>query len=85
MTESQIILYTNPEGDIKVDTILQDETIWLIENAKSELFGVNVPAISRHLKNILEEGELQKEVTLSKIETVPNEGGSNFFNERNSR
>ena len=73
--QSQIILYTTPEGDIKVDTILQNETIWLTQNAMAELFGVNVPAISKHLKNIFEEGELQKEATLSKMETVQNEGG----------
>ncbi len=70
MTQSQIILYTTPEGDIKVDTILQNETIWLTQNAMAELFGVNVPAISRHLKNIFEDGELEKEATLSKMETV---------------
>ena len=74
MTESQIILYTTPEGDIKVDTILHNETIWLTQNAMAELFGVNVPAISKHLKNIFEDGELQKEATLSKMETVQNEG-----------
>jgi hypothetical protein len=73
--QSQIILYTTPEGDIKVDTILQNETIWLTQNAMAELFGVNVPAISKHLKNIFEEGELQRESTLSKMETVQNEGG----------
>jgi hypothetical protein len=74
-TQSQIILYTTPEGDIKVDTILQNETIWLTQSAMAELFGVNVPAISKHLKNIFEEGELQKEATVSKMETVQNEGG----------
>jgi len=73
--QSQIILYTTPEGDIKVDTILQNETIWLPQNAMAELFGVNVPAISKHLKNIFEEEELQRESTLSKMETVQNEGG----------
>jgi len=76
--QSQIILYTTPEGDIKVDTILQNETIWLTQNAMAELFGVNVPAISKHLKNIFEEGELQREATLSKMETVQNEGGGRF-------
>ena len=73
--QSQIILYTTPEGDIKVNTILQNETIWLPQNAMAELFGVNVPAISKHLKNIFEEGELQREATISKMETVQNEGG----------
>lgn len=70
---TQIILYTTPEGDIKVDTILQNETIWLTQSAMAELFGVNVPAVSKHLKNIYEEGELKREATLSKMETVQNE------------
>jgi len=75
MNQSQIILYTTPEGDIKVDTILENETIWLTQSAMAELFGVNVPAVSKHLKNIFEEGELKREVTISRMETVQNEGG----------
>jgi hypothetical protein len=73
--QSQIILYSTPEGDIKVDTILQNETLWLTQSTMAELFDVNVPAISKHLKNIFEEGELQREATISKMETVQNEGG----------
>ena len=72
---SEIILYRTEDGAVKIDTIFQHETIWLNQNAMAELFGVNVPAISKHLKNIFEEGELQKEATLSKMETVQNEGG----------
>ena len=72
---SEIILYKTEDGTVKIDTIFQNETIWLTQNAMAELFGVNVPAISKHLKNIFEEGELQKEATLSKMETVQNEGG----------
>ena len=75
MTESQIILYTTPDGDIKVDTVLQNETIWIPQTAVAEFFGVNVPAISKHLSNIYEEGELSREATISKMETVQNEGG----------
>lgn len=73
--KSEIILYKTEDGAVKIDTIVQDETIWLSQNSMAELFGVNVPAISKHLKNIFEEGELQKEATLSKMETVQNEGG----------
>jgi len=73
--QSQIVLYTTPEGDIKIDTILQNETIWLTQSAMAELFGVNVPAVSKHLSNIYEEGELLRKATLSKMETVQNEGG----------
>jgi len=73
--KSEIILYKTEDGTVKIDTIFQNETIWLSQNSMAELFGVNVPAISKHLKNIFEEGELQKEATLSKMETVQNEGG----------
>lgn len=75
MNQSEIILYKTEDGAVKIDTIFQNETIWLSQNSMAELFGVNVPAISKHLKNIFEEGELQKEATLSKMETVQNEGG----------
>ena len=75
MNQSEIILYKTEDGAVKVDTILKNETIWLSQNSMAELFGVNVPAISKHLKNIFEEGELQKEATISKMETVQNEGG----------
>ena len=72
--QSEIILYKTDDGRIKVDTIFQDETIWLTQAQMSDLFDVNVPAISKHLNNIFEEGELQREVTISKMETVQQEG-----------
>jgi len=75
VTQSQIVLYTTPDGDIKIDTVLRNETIWLPQTAMAELFDVNVPAISKHLANIYEEGELSREATVSKMETVQNEGG----------
>lgn len=84
--QSEIILYTTPDGTIKIDTICQDETIWLTQKKMAALFGVNVPAISKHLSNIFDEGELQKEAILSKMETVQQEGsrsvarGKDFYN-----
>ncbi len=72
--QSEIILYKTDDGRIKVDTIFQNETIWLTQAQMSDLFDVNVPAISKHLNNIFEEGELQREVTISKMETVQQEG-----------
>ncbi len=72
--QSEIILYKTNDGRIKLDTIFQDETIWLTQAQMSDLFDVNVPAISKHLNNIFEEGELQREVTISKMETVQQEG-----------
>lgn len=72
--KSEIILYKTDDGAIKIDTVFLDETIWLTQAKMVELFDVNVPAISKHLNNIFEEGELQKEATVSKMETVQQEG-----------
>ena len=72
--QSEIILYTTPDGTVKIDTIFQDETIWLTQKKMAELFDVNVPAVSKHLSNIYEDGELHREATVSKIETVQQEG-----------
>ena len=74
MTESQIILYTTPEGDIKVNTILQNETIWLTQNTMAGLFGVQRPAITKHLKNIFESGELDEQVVSSILEHTTQHG-----------
>lgn len=69
------ILYSSPEEDIKVMALVKDETIWLTQKAMAELFDVNVPGISKHLKNIYEEGELSESATVSILETVQNENG----------
>ena len=74
MTETQIVLYTTPEGDVRIDTVLKNETLWLTQGAMAELFGVKIPAVSKHLTNIYEEGELSREATVSKMETVQDEG-----------
>ncbi len=67
---TEIILYTTPEGNIKIDTVFQNETIWLTQKKMAELFDVNVPAISKHLSNIYDDGELKRKATVSKMETV---------------
>lgn len=72
---AEFLLYKSPNGEVKVDVLLQNETIWLPQKKIAELFDVNIPAISKHLNNIYKEGELQKEATLSILETVQNEGG----------
>ena len=72
--QSEIVLYTTADGKVKIDTIFQNATIWLTQKKMAELFDVNIPAISKHLSNIFEEGELQKEATISKMETVQQEG-----------
>ncbi len=66
--KSQIILYTTPDGDIKVDTVLQNETIWLTQEKMAELFGVQRPAITKHLKNIFDSSELDEHVVSSILE-----------------
>lgn len=69
------IFYSSPEEDVKVMALVKDETIWLTQKAMAELFDVNVPGISKHLKNIYEEGELSESATVSILETVQNENG----------
>lgn len=72
MTQSQIVLYTTPDGEIKVDTVLRQETIWLTQASMAELFGVQRPAITKHLRNIFESEELDEAVVSSILEhTTP--------------
>lgn len=72
---SEFLLYTAPDGAIKVEVLLGNETIWLTQKRMAELFGVGVPAISKHLENIYETNELHRDATLSILETVQREGG----------
>ena len=68
----QFLLYTTPSEDIKINAVIKDETLWLTQKAMAELFGVQAPAINKHLKNIFEEGELDEKVVISKMEiTTP--------------
>ncbi len=71
---TEFLLYTAPDGQVKVEVFLHDETIWLPQKRIAELFGVGVSAISKHLDNIYESGELEKEATISILETVQQEG-----------
>ncbi len=72
---TNFLLYKTENGDVKVDVLLQNETIWMPQKKMAELFDINVPAISKHLKNIFESGELLKESTVSILEIVQNESG----------
>lgn len=83
------ILYKADEEDVKVKALLKDESIWLTQKSMAELFDVNVPAVSKHLKNIFEEGELDEEVVVSKMEITTRHGAiegktqsflTNFYN-----
>ena len=79
--EIQFLLYNMPEDSGKVQVVIKDETIWCTQKAMAQLFGVGVPAVSKHLKNIFEEGELSQEMTISKMETVINRGKRGEVNE----
>ena len=79
--EIQYLLYSMPDADGKVQVVIKDETLWCTQKAMAQLFGVGVPAISKHLKNIFEEGELNPDTTISKMETVVNRGIRGEVNE----
>lgn len=64
----RFLIYKSEEEDIAVNAVVKDESIWLSQKGMAELFGVQVPAISKHLKNIFEEGELKEDVVVSKME-----------------
>ena len=66
---TNFLLYTTPNGDIKVEAILSNETIWLSQDHMATIFNVQKPAISKHLKNIFEDGELQEDRSISILET----------------
>lgn len=70
----QSILYHIKQTDLQINVIVKDESIWATQRAIAELFGVNVPAISKHLSNIYQEGELSELATISKMEIVQIEG-----------
>lgn len=74
MKEFSFLLYTAENNDIKINAILNNETIWLSQKGMAELFDVEVPAISKHLTNIFAEGELLEDGTISKMEIVQQEG-----------
>ncbi|HSD09052.1 virulence RhuM family protein [Flavobacterium sp.] len=79
----KFVLYTAPSGEIRVDVLLQNESVWLTQKAIAELFGVQVPAISKHFKNIFEEGELIESSVVSKMETTASDDKNyitNYYN-----
>ena len=72
--EIQFILYQLPDEEGRVQVVIKDETIWATQKAMAQLFGVGVPAISKHLAHIFEEGELDRNVAVSKMETTSQHG-----------
>ena len=71
---TEFLLYTDPNGDVRVEVLLSNETIWLTQKRMAELFGVGVPAISKHLKNIFESNELQEKLVVSILENTTEHG-----------
>ena len=74
MNEIQFLLYNTPNENIKVNVIVKDETLWLTQKAMAELFDCSVSSISRHLKNIFAEGELEEKVVIAKIANTTQHG-----------
>jgi len=83
MTNSEIILYSTPQGDIKIEVFLQDETVWLTQRAMGELFGVETNTINYHLKEIFKSKELEEQSVIRKIRITATDGKkylTNFYN-----
>jgi hypothetical protein len=72
--QSGFLLYNTPDGEVRIEVALEDETVWLTQKAMAELFGVVKSTISEHLSNIYETGELDKEATVRNFRTVQQEG-----------
>lgn len=71
---TEFLLYTTPNGKVKVEIFLRDENIWLTQAKIGELFGVDRTVVTKHLQNIYSEGELIKDSTSAKIAQVQTEG-----------
>lgn len=69
-----LLIYKSAVEEASVEVVLKDETIWATQKAMAALFGVQIPAISKHITNIISEGELTSEATVSKMETVVQRG-----------
>ena len=73
-SSGEFLFYSGPDGRVKVECRFQDETLWLTQRLMADLFGVGVPAINKHLKNIFESGELRGEEVISILETTTPHG-----------
>jgi hypothetical protein len=74
LQHNDIIFYNTPNGNVKIEVIFNEETFWLTQKRMAELFGVEVPAVNKHMSNIYETGELDRKSTISILETVQQEG-----------
>jgi hypothetical protein len=71
---SKIILYTSPDGEVKIDVFLQDGSVWLTQKRIADLFGVEVNTVNYHIKEIFKSGELTEKATIRKFRIVQKEG-----------
>jgi hypothetical protein len=79
--QSQVVLYQTPDGKVTVNVMFARENFWLTQRTMADLFGVKIPAVNKHLKNIYASGELTPGATISKMEIVQTEGGREISRE----
>lgn len=77
MKNNQLILYSTPSGNIKVEVVFEEEIFWLSQKRMAEMFGVDVRTVNEHLKDIFETAELSKDSTIRKFRIVQTEGKRN--------
>jgi hypothetical protein len=74
MKNSELLIYQDPDGRIKIDVRLEDESVWLAQDHMAELFGKSKKTISEHIRNIFNEGELEENVVVRKFRTTTRHG-----------
>jgi hypothetical protein len=79
--QRSVVLYQTDDGKVTVNVLFARDNFWLTQRTMADLFGVKIPAVSRHLKNIYASGELTQAATVSKMETVQTEGGREISRE----
>ena len=80
---SDFILYTAPNGEVKIEIYVQNETVWLTQQKIADLFGVDRTVVTKHLGNIFEDGELEKDSVSAKFAHTATDGkkyNTNFYN-----
>jgi hypothetical protein len=75
LPQGEVLVYEDRDGRVRVDVRLEQETVWLSLTQMAELFGRDKSVISRHLRNVFQSGELERQATVAKIATVQQEGG----------
>lgn len=74
MNNSEILIYQNSEGNVKIDVRLEEETVWLTQSQMGQLFGKDKRTISEHIGNVFKEGELDEKVVVRKFRTTTQHG-----------